>query len=155
METRAHVRRHTVDPVSRGGAMSEKPEPFTIDPALLRGLTQRRISRRDMLKYGGGAVGLSILAACGVSGTTAKNSPTPTAFDFSKIYGDGKPAGILNFANWEDYIDVDSKGNSPSLKQFTKETGIKANYNTVIPDNDPFLAKIKPCLQTGEIQTYH
>jgi len=134
--------------------MSDQPETFDIDPALLRGLTQRRLSRRDALKLGGGAVGLSILAACGVSGTVAKNSPTPSAIDFKKIYDDGKPAGVLNFANWEDYIDVDSKGNSPSLKEFTKETGIKVNYKTVISDNDPFLAKIIPVLQAGQDTGY-
>jgi spermidine/putrescine transport system substrate-binding protein len=133
--------------------MSERDEGPRIDPALLRGLTQRRITRRDMLKYGGGAIGLSILAACGVSGTVQRN-PSPSAIDFSKIYGDGKPAGILNFANWEDYIDVDSKGNSPSLKLFTKQTGIKVNYKTVIPDNDPFLAKIIPVLQAGQDTGY-
>jgi len=134
--------------------MSEKPEGRSIDPALLRGLTQRRISRRDMLKYGGGAVGLSILAACGVSGTATGNRSTPSVTNFSKIYDDGKPAGVLNFANWEDYIDVDSKGNSPSLRQFTKETGIKVNYKTVINDNDPFLAKIIPVLQAGQDTGY-
>jgi spermidine/putrescine transport system substrate-binding protein len=133
--------------------MSERPEAFRIDPALLRGLTQRRISRRDMLKVGGGALGLSILAACGVKGAVKSNT-TPSVVDFSKYYGDGKPAGILNFANWPDYIDVDSKGNSPSLKLFTKQTGIKVNYKTVINDNDPFLAKIIPVLQAGQDTGY-
>ena len=129
-----------------------------IDPALLRGLTQRRFSRRDALKYAGvGAGSLSLaafLSACGVKGTSAKASPTPSAFDFTPIYGNGTPAGVLNFANWEDYIDVDSKGNSPSLKEFTKETGIKVNYKTVINDNDPFLAKIIPVLQAGQDTGY-
>jgi len=140
--------------------MNQQPErnDRRIDPALLRGLTQRRFSRRDALKYAGmgaGSLGLAaFLAACGVKGTASKPSPTPSAFDFSKFYGDGKPAGVLNFANWEDYIDVDSKGNSPSLKQFTKQTGIKVNYKTVINDNDPFLAKIIPVLQAGQDTGY-
>src|SRR5438105_718967 len=119
------------------------------DPALLRGLTQRRVSRREMLKYAGvgaGALGLSsFLAACGVSGTAPRSGgASPSAVDFSKIYDGGKPAGTLNFANWEDYIDVDSKGKSPTLEQFTKQTGITVNYKTVINDNNPFLAKIIP-----------
>jgi spermidine/putrescine transport system substrate-binding protein len=139
--------------------MSEEPEPNApiIDPALLRGLTQRRISRRDLMRYAGkgaGAAGLAaFLAACGVSGTAQKSSPTPTGSPaedvLKKIYGDGTPAGVLNFANWEDYIDVDAKGNSPTLQQFTKETGIKVTYKTAIPDNDPFLARIIPDLQAG------
>jgi spermidine/putrescine transport system substrate-binding protein len=132
------------------------PDRPTVDPALLRGLTERRLSRRDLLKYAGagaGALGLSsILAACGVSGTESKSggpSSSPAASDLSKIYGNGKPAGQLNFANWEDYIDVNSSGNSPTLNQFTRETGIKVDYKTVINDNDPFLAKIIPVLQSG------
>jgi spermidine/putrescine transport system substrate-binding protein len=138
--------------------MSEHQQP--IDPALLRGLTQRRFSRRDMLKYtgmGAGALGLeALLAACGVSGSGTKKSPgaTPSAADLAKIYGDGTPAGILNFANWEDYIDVDEKGNSPTLEQFTKDTGIKVDYKTVINDDDPFLARIIPVLQAGQDTGY-
>jgi spermidine/putrescine transport system substrate-binding protein len=136
----------------------------SIDPALLRGLTQRRFSRRDMLKYAGlgaGALGLeAFLAACGVSGTSPKKSPgaSASAVDFSKIYGDGTPAGVLNFANWEDYIDVDSKqdptGPGTTLDQFIKETGIKVSYKTVISDDDPFLAKILPVLQAGQDTGY-
>ena len=130
---------------------------FDIDPALLRGLTQRRISRRDLFRYAGAGVGAAslgaFLAACGVSGS-GKPTTAPSAVDFKKIYDDDKPAGILNFANWPDYIDVDSKGNSPSLELFTKETGIKVNYKTVINDNDPFLAKIIPVLQNGQDTGY-
>ena len=142
--------------------MSDQRRP--IDPALLRGLTQRRYSRRDVLKYAGlgaGALGLeALLAACGVSGTKAKTSPgaSASAVDFSKIYGDGTPAGVLNFANWEDYIDVDSKqdptGPGTTLDKFIKETGIKVSYKTVIPDDDPFLAKIIPVLQAGQDTGY-
>ncbi|TMK86124.1 MAG: spermidine/putrescine ABC transporter substrate-binding protein [Actinobacteria bacterium] len=102
---------------------------------------------------GAGAMGLTaFLAACGVSGTS-KSSPPPSGSPspdvLKKIYGNGTPAGQLNFANWEAYIDVNSKGKSPTLLQFTKETGIKVSYKTVINDNDPFLAKIIPVLQSG------
>jgi len=136
--------------------VSNDQRPDFIDPALLRGLTQRRVSRRDVLKgmgAGAGAMGLTaFLAACGVSGTS-KSSPPPSGSPspdvLKKIYGNGTPAGQLNFANWEAYIDVNSKGKSPTLLQFTKETGIKVSYKTVINDNDPFLAKIIPVLQSG------
>ncbi|HXJ62109.1 MAG TPA: extracellular solute-binding protein, partial [Actinomycetota bacterium] len=139
--------------------MKQRNEPNdrpTIDPALLRGLTQRRISRRDMFRYTGmgiaGAGLASFLAACGVKGSGAQ--PSAGVSDLAKIYGDGKPAGQLNFANWPDYIDVDSKGNSPSLAQFTKQTGIKVKYTTPINDNQPFLAKIIPELQSGQDTGY-
>jgi spermidine/putrescine transport system substrate-binding protein len=137
------------------------PDRPNVDPALLRGLTQRRISRRDLLKYAGagaGALGVSsILAACGVSGTQSQSGgPTssPPAGELSKIYGNGKPVGQLNFANWEDYIDVNASGNSPTLNQFTRDTGIKVDYKTVINDNDPFLAKIIPVIQSGDDTGY-
>src|SRR2546427_4963442 len=110
--------------------MSKEFDPGTMDPALLRGLTQRRVTRRDILKGFGIGAGALTLAACGVSGT---NKPNPTSSAsvspdvLKQIYGDGKPAGTLNFANWEDYIDVNSKGKSPTLMEFTKETGIQVN----------------------------
>jgi spermidine/putrescine transport system substrate-binding protein len=133
---------------------------YTIDDALLRGLTQRRISRRDLFRYTGvglGAAGLaSFLAACGVSGTKSKTNPTASAGvgELKKIYDDGKPAGHLNFANWPDYIDVNAKGDSPSLKLFTKQTGIDVTYKTPINDNDPFLSRIIPVLQNGQDTGY-
>ena len=141
--------------------MTEPLDPRSMDPALLRGLTQRRMSRRDLLKgvgAGAGVLGLSaFLAACGVSGTsggtkTPTGSPSPDLL--KKIYGDGTPAGQLNFANWEDYIDVTSKGKSPTLQKFTKDTGIKVTYKTVINDNDPFLAPIIQTLQSGGSTPY-
>jgi spermidine/putrescine transport system substrate-binding protein len=132
--------------------MTEERDPRSIDPTIWRGLTQRRVSRRDMLKGLGVGAGALTLAACGVSGTSSKNPTIPPSGSASpdvlkQIYGDGKPAGQLNFANWEDYIDLNNKGKSPTLLQFTKETGIKVEYKTVINDNDPFLAKIIPVLQ--------
>jgi spermidine/putrescine transport system substrate-binding protein len=133
--------------------MKQDFDPSAIDPALLRGLTQRRVTRRDVLKGIGFGAGALTLAACGVSGTSSKQSTIPPGQSASpdvlkQIYGDGKPAGELNFANWEDYIDLNAHGKSPTLIQFTKETGIKVTYKTVINDNDPFLARIIPVLQS-------
>ena len=138
--------------------MTEKTDRSNIDFAVIRGATQRRFSRRDFLRGAGagvGAVGLSaFLAACGVSGTAPKKRSSPSPEDLKKIYGDGTPAGTLNFANWEDYIDVDEKGDSPTLQAFTKETGITVNYKTPVTDVDPFLATIIPVLQAGQDTGY-
>jgi spermidine/putrescine transport system substrate-binding protein len=146
------------DDADSTGGPARRP---ALDAALLRGLTQRRMSRRDLLRAAGagaGAFGLSsILAACGVSGSGgASPAPTGSAAEdvLKKIYGAGKPSGTLNFANWEDYIDVDSKGKSPTLQQFTQETGIKVSYKTVINDNDPFLATLIPVEQAGQDTGY-
>jgi spermidine/putrescine transport system substrate-binding protein len=119
-----------------------------IDPALLRGLTMPRISRRAALR-GAGALGASaLLAACGVSGTDEDEAPQAPSFWASQ-----SKAGVLNFANWPLYMDQDKvKGKTvyPSLVDFTKETGIKVNYKEVINENDAFLGKINPSLKAGQ-----
>jgi spermidine/putrescine transport system substrate-binding protein len=119
-----------------------------IDPALLRGLTMPRISRRAALR-GAGALGASaLLAACGVSGTDEAEAPQAPSFWASQT-----KAGVLNFANWPLYMDQDKvKGKTvyPSLVDFTKETGIKVNYKEVINENDAFLGKINPSLKAGQ-----
>src|SRR5437867_2342594 len=99
MAPRAHVRRPAVRAAGRlGGGNNEMTEPYDPmkDPALWRGLTQRRVSRRELFKYAGAGAGAltvsSFLAACGVSGTANKPRPTSSA-DLSKIYGNGTPAG--------------------------------------------------------------
>jgi spermidine/putrescine transport system substrate-binding protein len=138
--------------------MNQDFDPRKIDRALLRGWTQRRLPRRTMLKAMGVGAGAVTLAACGVSGSKSSNSPTPSGSVspdvLKEIYGDGKPAGSLNFANWEDYIDVNSKGKSPTLTQFTKDTDIEVSYKTVIADNDAFLATVIPVLQSGDDSGY-
>jgi spermidine/putrescine transport system substrate-binding protein len=129
------------------------PPPDALDPALARGLTEPRYTRAEVLKsagVGAGALSLgALMAACGVSGTAAKNS----GFDWAKWWSKQKKTGTLNFANWPLYIDV-SHGQHPSLNQFTKATGIKVNYSEVIQDNAPFYAKIAPTLQAGQSTGY-
>jgi spermidine/putrescine transport system substrate-binding protein len=120
-----------------------------LDPALLRGLTMPRISRRDALR-GAGLLGASaFLAACGVEGSNEEdNAPQASGFWASQT-----KAGKLDFANWPLYMDQDKvKGKTvyPSLQQFTKETGIKVNYKEVINENDAFLGKINPSLKAGQ-----
>ena len=121
-----------------------------IDSAFLRGLTQRRLSRREMIRYAGvGAMGVSfaaILAACAEK-TTAGGwaSASAQAFDWASQTLHHE----LNFANWPYYIDT-SHGTHPTLDTFTQQTGIKVNYKPVINDNQAFYAKIKPFLEQGK-----
>ncbi len=128
----------------------KSPIPDALDPALARGLTEPRYTRAEALKsagVGAGALSLgALMAACGVSGTAAKQK---SGFDWTKWWAKQKQAGILDFANWPLYIDV-SHGQHPSLNQFTKATGIKVNYQEVIQDNAPFYAKIAPTLSAGQ-----
>jgi spermidine/putrescine transport system substrate-binding protein len=119
-----------------------------LDPALVRGLTMPRISRRDALR-GGALLGASaFLAACGVEGTSGDDAPQESGFWASQT-----KAGQLDFANWPLYMDTAKVGGKtvhPSLLAFTKETGIKVNYKEAIEENDTFLGKINPSLQAGQ-----
>lgn len=137
--------------------------PIT-DPSLLRGLTQRRMTRRDLLRYGGVGAGTlslgAILAACGGQpgggggdgGGGDETGPTQAAGLF-----DGEPNGVLNFANWPLYIDkkkVQGETTFPSLDLFTSETGIQVNYREVINANAEFFGKIQPLLSGGQSTGY-
>ena len=57
--------------------MTGRHDPSNMDPALLRGLTQPRVSRRQFLRnagVGAGALTLGgILAACGTKGAVSSN----------------------------------------------------------------------------------
>jgi len=130
-------------------------DPRSVDPAWLRGMTMRRMSRRDLLKAGGvGVSALSlgaILAACGGSGGTG------TGGDSATIDWSAKPSGTLDFANWPLYIDkekVNGEVVRPSLEQFTKDTNIDVNYMEVIQGNSTFFGKIQPQLAAGQSTGY-
>jgi spermidine/putrescine transport system substrate-binding protein len=128
-------------------------DDIQMDPALFRGLTQRRLSRRDLLKYAGtgaGALGLgAVLAACGVSGTKTGAKAGSSGPSVKEFWAHQKKQGVLDFGNWPLYIDT-SHGKHPSLDQFTKKTGIKVNYRPDIQNNDSFFAKIAPSLRAGQ-----
>jgi spermidine/putrescine transport system substrate-binding protein len=119
-----------------------------LDPALLRGMTMPRISRRVALR-GAGLLGASaFMAACGVEGSSKEEAPQASGFWDSQT-----KAGVLDFANWPLYMDQDKVGGKvvyPSLQEFTKETGIKVNYKEVINENAAFLGKINPSLKAGQ-----
>jgi spermidine/putrescine transport system substrate-binding protein len=133
-----------------------------IDPAfaasLMRGMTERRLSRRNLIKYGGVSVGTlslaSILAACGSGngggGGGGGEEPTGQTVDFG-----AEPGAEIDFANWPLYIDVAKDKETgqrvnPSLEAFRDATGIKVNYNDEIQANDSFFGELLPQLQAGQ-----
>jgi spermidine/putrescine transport system substrate-binding protein len=129
----------TMDPKDLGG----------LGPSLARGMTQRRLSRRSMLKIGGASVGAlslsQILAACSSDsgGTTASGGGGTVDFDPANA---GK---TLNFSNWPLYIDK-AHGGYPSLDKFKDETGITVTYNDEINGNDSFFGELLPQFQAGQ-----
>lgn len=128
-----------------------------LDPALLRGLTQRRMSRRRFLRsvsLGAGSLGLSsLLAACGIRGAAPEREPgAPRRGEVGspEWWAKQEITGQLDFANWPYYIDRVRGGAHPSLDMFTDETGIVVNYRPVIQANETFFATIRPSLEAGE-----
>jgi len=125
------------------------PHPY-VDPAWVRGLTQRRLSRRDVLRLagvGGGAIATSsLLAACGVSGGKAQKQ--------AASFWTGKTqSGSAVFANWPYYMDVKGKSH-PSLDRFTRQTGINVKYKEVVQEMPSFYGKIQPVLGAGQSTGY-
>ncbi|MCU7724358.1 spermidine/putrescine ABC transporter substrate-binding protein [Actinoplanes sp. KI2] len=115
------------------------------DAALLRGLTQRRLGRRDALRISGLSALGAALAACGVQGRATPGASA--APDVVQKFWSGKAkTGHLDFANWPLYMDP----SHPELKKFTKETGITVSYKEVIQEMGPWFAKVQPELSAGE-----
>lgn len=109
--------------------------------SLVRGMTGRRLGRRDILRAGGLSATALALAACGVKGkAAAKSSPAPNAVE---QYWSGKTkSGHVYFANWPLYMDP----KKPELAKFTQQTGIQVTYQEVIQDDAEWFAKIQPQL---------
>jgi spermidine/putrescine transport system substrate-binding protein len=129
------------------------------DPAWLRGMTQRRLSRRDVLRFAGvgaGALGLSsVLAACGVEGVgTTPPSPAATGEGSAEWWSQQQVAGVCNFTNWPAYIDKDNSQDGlakfPTLQALFDETGIEVTYRADINSNEEFYAAIRPALESGQ-----
>ena len=129
-----------------------------IDPAWLRGMTSKRVSRRTMLKaagLGAGALSFSsILAACGTPGQEATQAPEPGGVGTPEWWAEQEAGDLVNFTNWPAYLDIakDKDGNRirPSLDKFTEATGIEVEYRADINANEDFYAAIRPALEAGQ-----
>jgi spermidine/putrescine transport system substrate-binding protein len=128
-----------------------------VDPSLVRGLTQSRLSRRQLLAGAGAGAGAfsvgAILAACGVQGTGAQGGGGSTSVagnvGTAAWWAKQKLHKKVNFANWPYYLDV-LKGKHPSIEHFQQETGIQVTYTEPINDNVAFYAKIRPSLASKQ-----
>lgn len=125
-------------------------DPTPRDLAKLRGLTQRRFSRRDLLQAAGLLAGAGVLAGCSVPGARASAIP-------ADYWSGRKPTKFLDWAQWPLYIDVatvNGKTVHPSLVDFTEQTGIKVKYEEVIQDMDSFVGTIRPVLASHQATGY-
>jgi spermidine/putrescine transport system substrate-binding protein len=115
---------------------------------LVRGLTEARFSRRQLLR-GAGAVGgaaalAALLAGCSIQGSVAAEAEDK--IDWASFWKNAKKTSTLNFANWPLYIDS-QHGKSQSLENFEAASGIHVNYQAVIQDNATFYATVSPILR--------
>jgi spermidine/putrescine transport system substrate-binding protein len=119
-------------------------------------LNRVRMGRRDLLRYAGMGAGMATLAACGVSGAGKKQiTGSGLTKEIDTFWTGKKKTDVVNWAQWPLYIDVGkSKGDHPSIDQFTTATGIKVNYEEVIQDDDTFFAKVQPSLSAGQYSGY-
>jgi spermidine/putrescine transport system substrate-binding protein len=104
------------------------------------------LTRKAVLQRG--AAGLTVLslpgllAACGGGGDGGGDA--------------GELKDVLNFSNWELYIDTPSTRKAAgltgptTLQQFTTETGIKVNYYEDVIDNSGYFAKVQGRLSQGQ-----
>jgi spermidine/putrescine transport system substrate-binding protein len=128
-----------------------------IERAIARVFNGGRHSRRTFLRragkgivVAGSALSLqSILAACGI-GPGATSTPAATQRPLPS-----EPAGVLNWANWPAYIDIDEEtGDYPTIQKFTEETGIEVTYTEAVNDNEEFFGIIQPDLAAGNPPQY-
>ncbi|MEX2614385.1 MAG: spermidine/putrescine ABC transporter substrate-binding protein [Gaiellaceae bacterium] len=96
-----------------------------------------QLTRQELIRRGAAGTALlafpSLLAACGGGGGGGAS--------------DDELKTVLNFSNWELYIDVDKP---TTLEKFTLETGIKVNYFEDINDNGEYFAKVQGPLSQGQ-----
>jgi spermidine/putrescine transport system substrate-binding protein len=123
-----------------------------IDPTFWRGLTQRRMSRRDVFRIAGLGASSSILMAG--DGGAAFGSSLPNSKVGTKAWwARQKLHHKVTFANWPYYIDV-AAGKHPTLQHFTQTTGVKIDYIEAIQDDASFYSKIRPSLAAGQSTGY-
>ncbi|HEU4971116.1 MAG TPA: spermidine/putrescine ABC transporter substrate-binding protein [Gaiellaceae bacterium] len=104
-----------------------------------------RLTRQELLRRGAAGSALlafpSLLAACGGGGGGSDT---------------GEVNDVLNFSNWELYIDtpktrkVAGLTGPTTLEQFTTKTGIKVNYFEDINSNSEYFATVQGRLRQGD-----
>jgi spermidine/putrescine transport system substrate-binding protein len=96
-----------------------------------------RLTRDQLIRRGAAGITLlslpSLLAACGGGDDGGA--------------GGGELKEVLNFSNWELYIDVDKP---TTLEKFEQQTGIAVKYFEDINDNAQYFAKVQGPLSQGQ-----
>ncbi len=104
-----------------------------------------RLTRDELLRRGAAGVAFlslpSLLAACGGGGGDDAG---------------GELKDVLNFSNWELYIDTPDTRKAAgltgptTLEQFTQDSGIKVNYYEDVNSNSEYFATVQGRLRQGQ-----
>ena len=104
-----------------------------------------RLTRQELLRRGAAGSALlafpSLLAACGGGGGGGDT---------------GEVNDVLNFSNWELYIDTPDTRKAAgltgptTLEQFTQDSGIKVNYYEDVNSNSEYFATVQGRLRQGQ-----
>ena len=105
-----------------------------------------RLTRDQLLRRGAAGVAFlslpSLLAACGGGDGGGESS--------------GELKDVLNFSNWELYIDTPDTRKAAgltgptTLEQFTQDSGIKVNYYEDVNSNSEYFATVQGRLRQGQ-----
>jgi spermidine/putrescine transport system substrate-binding protein len=127
----------------------QRPCLASEEAAIVRLMSGGRLSRRSMLS-GAGALGLgAFLTACGTS-APGSTSGGETAVKPTAAADESSSQKIVNWANWTQYLDYDETTKAyPTLVDFGKATGLKANYYEEVEDNASYYAKVQAQLHRG------
>ena len=131
--------------------MSDQDNRSRIEISVDEFLRRDRISRRSFMgRAGRGTVAIGslltipgLLAACVPAGNSSASASASGG-------GGGAATGKVRWLNWPAYIDLTDDGSTmPSIDEFTKQTGVKVEYDEGLLDNADFLAQYSPDLRAG------
>jgi len=92
------------------------------------------------------------MLGAGISGCSARGLaevPVPPA-----VTDESRTRKVVRFANWADYIDTSPTGGHPTLAEFTRQTGIRVDYNGFIQDANQVTGLIGIALAAGQDPGY-
>ncbi|MDO8211762.1 spermidine/putrescine ABC transporter substrate-binding protein [Conexibacter sp. CPCC 206217] len=127
--------------------LGQQPDPERVGRELEKLFAEQRLSRRRFLGRGASAVlmagGLaSVLAACGIDGTAARNLRDLQA-EAARVNHPRTAIGDWTFSNWPLYID------KSVIKDFNNKYGGHCKYVEEINDNNEFYGKVRQQLAQG------
>jgi len=103
------------------------------------------MTRDELLRRG--AAGVTLLSLPGLLAACGGGDDNGGGESASGGGGGGEPNDVLNFSNWELYIDTKKP---TTFQQFKNKTGIKVNYFEDVNSNDGYFAKVQGRLRQGQ-----